>query len=211
MAGTPRPDSVTTSVLRRVRGRGRGSVFVPRDFLDLGTRGAIDVALHRLVRDGVLRRLGRGLYDYPKIHDRFGSLTPPLDAVAHALARSNASMIVPSEAAAANALGLSTQVPAQAVYLTNGPSRTVKVGTRTIRFAHASPARLAGGDTKAGSLLRALRHLRRDDLTDAHIDKLRATLSSNDRQALRKLSREAPARLQPILDRLTADASRLAG
>lgn len=210
MGGVIQADSVASSILRRIRGWGPGSVFVPRDFLDLGARGAVDVALHRMVQDGVLRRLGRGLYDYPKVHPTLGVLTPSLDDIAHALARSNASAIVPSDAASANALGLSTQVPAQAVYLTDGPGRTVRIGTRTVRFAHASPGRMLGGDTRAGAVIRGLRFLGRDDVTDAVVRRLQTALNESDRRTIRKLMRDVPAWMVPILDRLTTAGTNLA-
>ena len=65
----PRPDtadSIESRIARRVEKRGRGAVFIPTDFLDLGSRQAIDLALHRLVKKGTLRRFARALYEYPK-------------------------------------------------------------------------------------------------------------------------------------------------
>ncbi len=73
-------------ILATIHGRGRGSAFVPADFLNIGSREAVDVALHRLVRKGTIRRLARGLYDFPKEHPVLGPLTPSAEAVARALA-----------------------------------------------------------------------------------------------------------------------------
>ena len=110
-------------ILKRVRARGRGSVFTPSDFLDLAGRAAIDQALSRLVKAGQLRRLARGLYDFPKMHPKLGPLSPAPDDVARALAQETGSKVQITGARAANALGLSAQVPAQSVYLTDGPPR----------------------------------------------------------------------------------------
>src|SRR5258708_29981463 len=121
--------SIESRMLARIHGRGKGSVIVPGDFLDLGSREAVDLALHRLARKGTIRRLARGVYDFPKEHPVLGPLTPSADAVARALAGRDRTRLQPAGAYAANALGLSEQVPAKAVFLPDGPTRTVQIGT----------------------------------------------------------------------------------
>jgi len=116
--------SIDSKIVSRIYGLGRGAVFVPSDFLDIGSRQAVDLALHRLVKKDMLRRLARGLYNYPKTHPVMGVLSPGPDAIAKALAGKDMIRLQPSGAYAANLLGLSTQVPARIVYLTDGPSRT---------------------------------------------------------------------------------------
>ncbi len=190
---------VPASILRRLHGWGRGRVFLPGDLLDLGSRGAIDVALHRLERAGTIRRLARGVYDYPRIHPQLGPLSPSTDEMAQAIARRTKSTVVRSGAAAANLLGLTTQVPGRAVYLTDGRSRVVRVGGREIRFAHASPMTLAGGDTTPGLVLRALRHLGQDAVEPQAIRRLRDALDTDDKAALVRLRFDAPAWLRPLL------------
>src|SRR3546814_589957 len=117
--------SAPDRIVRRVRSSGRGSVFTPNDFLDLAGRAAIDQALSRLVKSGRLRRLARGLYDFPKVHPKLGPLSPAPDDIAQALARETGSQVQVAGSRAANALGLSTQVAARSSYLTDGPSRRV--------------------------------------------------------------------------------------
>lgn len=113
--------TIQNTILDRIRRQGRGKVFTPKDFLDLGSRDAADQSLSRLAKAGEIQRLGRGLYHYPLINERLGiSLSPDLDEIAEALARQTGSKVVPSGAVAANRLGLSTQVPAKPVYLTDG-------------------------------------------------------------------------------------------
>ena len=77
--------SIDSMILATIHGRGRGSVFVPGDFLDLGSREAVDLVLHRLTRKGTIRRLARGVYDFPKPHPVLGPLSPSAHAVAVAL------------------------------------------------------------------------------------------------------------------------------
>src|SRR5688572_2529330 len=128
---------VAASILRRIRGKGRGAVFTAADFADLGSRAAIDQALTRLAKSGQIRRLDRGVYDLPRIHPSVGPLWPAADDVAQALANQTASQLQLSGPTAANTLGLSTQVPAHVEYLTDGPSRKVVVGRLSVKLKHA--------------------------------------------------------------------------
>ena len=116
--------STENKVISRIRGTGMGWAFSPRDFLDLGERPTIDSALHRLVQQGKIRRIIRGIYDFPRASKFLkGPLSPDIDQVARALARKFRWRIQPSGATALNILGLSTQVPARIVYRSDGPDR----------------------------------------------------------------------------------------
>src|SRR5439155_17175905 len=151
--------SVDAKLLRRIRCFGRGSVVVPADFLDLGSRQAVDLALHRLARKGTIRRLARGVYDFPKQHPVLGLLQPSTEGVATALAGRDRTRLQPAGAYAANALGLSEQVPAKAVFLTDGPSRTVKIGPTTIQLRRTTAKNMAAAGRLSGLLIQALRAL----------------------------------------------------
>jgi Family of unknown function (DUF6088) len=197
--------SVSYQILRRVRARGRGSVFTPADFLDLGSRTAVDQALSRLTKDGRLRRLVRGLYDYPQVHPQLGPLAPAPDAVAKALARESGSSLQVAGAQAANALGLSTQVPARSVYLTDGPSRRVVLGKRIVHIRHASPKHLVAAGSMAGTVVQALRHLGPDSVS-AVAKAAARHLTASDRQALAKRANQAPAWMRPALNRIAGQS-----
>src|SRR5260370_32475786 len=95
---------VSPQILKRIRAKGRGAVFTAKDFLDLGSRATIDQCLSRLTRSGTIRRLGRGLYDFPRVSPRLGPLSPPPDVVAKVLARKSDSRLQLSGPRAANAL-----------------------------------------------------------------------------------------------------------
>ena len=124
----------------RIHRLGPGHAFTPKDFVDLGTRGMVDVTLSQLVSLGVIRRVGRGLYDLPKYSEALGiTLGPDIDQIAQAIARRFRWRIMPTGAWAANALGLSTQIPAKIVYLSDGPNRKFEFGKQTLHFKHARP------------------------------------------------------------------------
>ena len=92
MSGQKQPQSIDSQILATIRKRGNGSVLVPADFLDLGSREAVDIALHRLARRGTIRRLARGVYDFPKEHPVLGPLQPSAEAVAKAEAEARRSI-----------------------------------------------------------------------------------------------------------------------
>ena len=71
--------TTASKIIRRIHTKQRGWVFTPKHFLDVGSREAIDQTLSRLVKQGKIRRLGRGIYDYPKQHPSLGTLSPNTD------------------------------------------------------------------------------------------------------------------------------------
>ena len=184
-------NSLKDRILRRIHGTGRGRVYISKDFLDLGSRAAVDQALSRLVKDGSLRRLGRGLFDFPKVSARLGVLSPDADQVAEAIARKSGGGVRKSGAFAANALGLSTQVPATQVYLTTAAPAKVRVGKQTLMFKQVAPKRLGRPDSVTGSVLQALDFVGKDGVTDAVVHRLRAKLSDADKRRLLRESRYA--------------------
>lgn len=190
--------SVPDRVMKRVRASGRGSVFTPSDFLTVAARSSVDQALSRLVKGGQLRRLARGLYDFPKLHPKLGPLSPAPDDVAHALARETGSQVQIAGARAANALGLSTQVPAQSTYLTDGPSRRVVLGKRVVDLRHASPKHLIAPGSAAGTVVQALRHVGPVRAADV-VQVAARRLSANDKKTLASTVVQAPAWMRPTL------------
>jgi len=151
-------DTTKAKIFARIRGKGAGAVVTPKDFLDLAGRDAVDQALSRLVRQGALQRIGHGLYHLPRINKRLGVSVPPdPDAVAQAIGRRTGSRVALSSAAVANRLGLSAQVPAKPVYLTDGRSRTIRVGNQTFQMKHVAAGRLPDRNDMAGLVIQAIR------------------------------------------------------
>ncbi len=180
-------------------------MLVPGDFLDLGSREAVDIALHRKAKKGTVRRLARGVYDYPKEHPKFGLLSPSADVIAQALAGRDRTRLQPAGAYAANLLGLSEQVPARAVFLTDGPSRTVKVGPTTIQLRRTTPRNMAAAGRLSGLLIQALRELGEEYITPARITHLKRTLPAGQRRGLLKDISIAPAWMHSILRKVAED------
>ena len=150
---------IESRILRRIHGLGKGSVFTPTRFLDVGSRASVDKALSRFAQSGSVRRLARGLYDYPERHPQFGLLAPSPDKIAAALVYPQKKPLQPSGAYAANLIGLSEQVPMKAVFLTTGTPRRVRIGRREIVLKRTTPRQIATAGRISGLVIQALRHL----------------------------------------------------
>ncbi len=195
---------IASRIMQSIVRKGRGAIFAPSDFLDIGSRASVDRALSRLADQGVIRRLTRGLYDYPKHSSRFSALAPTADDIARAVARKDNQVLLPSPAMAANQLGLSTQVPSNPTYMTNGPTRTKKVGQQVIQFRNASPKTLVGAGSKTGTVFQALRYVGKDRVDDQVIGKIARALDAKDRALLAKQSRHVPAWMHPVVEQIIA-------
>jgi len=200
------PQTVAKAVLDRIRGHGRGWVFTPRHFLDLGTRGAVATALKRHTDAGRIRQLARGLYDYPRSHPQLGLLAPAADAIAQALAGRDAVRLQPTGGYAANQLGLSDQVPMKVVFLTDGPSRRVVVGRQEIVLRRTTPRSMATARRVSGLVIQALRFLGRRHVDQQVMERLRSVLTAKDRAALRRDLRHAPAWIADAMRRVARSA-----
>jgi len=203
--------SVYDKLRRQVEKRGRGTVFVTREFLEQGSRAAVDEALSRLAKEGIIRRLGRGLYDYPRFHLTLGPVPADLDLVAAALARKSGSRLQSIGARTANVLGLSTQIPARSIYLTDGRRRTVQVDGQTIEMRHASPNTLAGAGRTEGAVIQALCHLGPEGINADAVSRLRHILTPRERAALRREMFSAPGWLIPTLQQIVQGEAKVAG
>src|SRR5271163_3615120 len=147
--------AIDDKLISRIYGTGRGSAFTQNDFLDIGGRGAVDKALSRLAAKGTIRRLARGLYEYPREHPELGTLSPDIEKVAKALAGKDRIRLQPAGAYATNLLGLSEQVPAKVVFLTDGPSRLVKIGRQEIQLRRTTPRNVEATGRLSGLLMQA--------------------------------------------------------
>jgi len=198
--------SIQDTIVDRLRRQGRGKVCTPKDFLDVGSRDAVDQALSRLARAKTVQRLGRGLYCYPKFNKRLGIAVPPdIDEIADALARQTGSRVVPSGAMAANRFGLSPQVPANPVYLTDGRSRQVRVGKLVVTLKHAAPKELPVGNRTSAMVLQALRHLGKDAVDATVVSRLRQVLSAADRSRLLQDARYTTDWIGEVVRQIAAD------
>ena len=168
--------SIEYNIECKIKNSKRGKIFFQDDFAMFGSPGAIRLALSRIQKKGLLVRVAHGIYSYPKINDMEWIddkyLLPSMEAIAHAIAKRDKIRIVPTASHALNMLGLSTQVPMNVVYITDGAARRIKVGKgRGILFLHTSNARSLSYKSKYLMLIvSALREIGESNVTSAQLE-----------------------------------------
>jgi hypothetical protein len=191
-------------MLARIKKRGQGWVFSASDFLDLGSRAAVDKALSRMATAKTIRRVARGLYDVPHCHPIIGLLSPDVNKVAQALAGKTGTRLQVTGACAANLLGLSDQVPMRVVFLTDGRSKHALIGKLDIRLKRTSPRLMAAAGTISGLVIHALRYFGKAHVDEINFGRLASSLSPADRKRLLADAPLAPAWIGHIMRRLAA-------
>ncbi len=198
-------NSIDAKVSRHVRRCALGSVFLPDTFAAFGSRGAVDKALQRLVAEGVLRRLSRGVYDKPRHDDLLGTLWPSVETIVKTIAGKDKLRTQPTGVYAANMLGLSEQVPAKVVLLTDGMSRTVQAGPMQIRLQRTTPRQMAAAGRLSGLLIQAFKSMGVKHVTPAHIERLRKNIPAVERAKVMKDLALAPAWMRPLLRQIAQE------
>lgn len=179
------------SIVAAAQALPEGGLLSPKEFLHLASRAAVDQALTRLTREEKLLRVGRGVYALP-VQGRFGTRPPSAQTVVDAIAAASGEVVVPSGATEANALGLTTQVPVRQVFLTSGPSRTLRLGQQSLEFKHGAPWQLLMGNRPAGMAIRALGWLGQDQAASA-LQTLHSSLPATEWDAMRAARAAMPS------------------
>ena len=195
--------AIDQKIISRFYGRGRGHVGTQKDFADLGSRTLIDNSLSRLVKNGKLKRIARGLYEYPRTSPILGELSPDLEKAAKALAGRDGIRLQPTGAHAANLLHLSEQVPVKVVYLTDGASRKTRIGKQTIELRKASPKRMQLHDRISGLVFEALREIGKAHIDARHLRTLHQTLSEEQKRKVLQDLPHAPAWMHDHIRQIT--------
>lgn len=174
--------STENKILSRIHGRGRGWAFSSKDFSAEFGGANIDKALSDLAKKGKIRRIRRGMYDYPKYSELLGQeLSPDFDQVARAFARKFNWRIQPSGDAALNLLGLSTQVPGKYVYLSDGPNRTYEIGSYKLVFKKTALKEIGFKHRESGLIVQALKALGKERITPKLLGQIRNQLDASKR------------------------------
>jgi uncharacterized protein DUF6088 len=145
------------SISSRIDSKAPFGVWTPTDFLDLGSRDAVDKALQRVARAGEIRRIARGLYDKPQTSSLTGGpTTPDYRQIIDAIARRDQARMLVSGMTAANDLQLTTAVPSRVVVHTDVRLRSIRVGNLVIEFKKTAPSRLYWAGRPAMRIVQAL-------------------------------------------------------
>ena len=202
------PQSVENKAISRIYGRGRGWAFTKTDFAAEFSEANIHQALSSLTKAGKIRRVCRGVYDYPRYSQLLGcQLSPDLDQVAHALARKFNWRIQPSGDAALNLLGLSTQVPGRWIYLSDGPGREYEIGDHSLVFKKSALKDVGFKYRESGLMVQALKALGREHVDQKVIERIRRQLESTTCDRILRDTRSATGWVYAAIKRICKDTN----
>ncbi|WP_143549307.1 DUF6088 family protein [Rhodopirellula bahusiensis] len=199
---------VQEKVLAKIRRQGRSWAFSHVDFAGAGSRDAIDKAMERLQREETIRRVIRGIYDFPafsKMLDR--TLGPDIYQVSQALARKFGWRIQPDGASALNLMRVSTQVPAQYVFQSDGPTRTYEIGTTEVRFIHKAIKEMNFECDETAVITHGLKSLGSEHVDDRTIQKIRRWLPEDRRKKVLHDSRRVTGWVHEAIRRISEEGT----
>lgn len=198
--------SIDDKIYNKVRKCGRGLIFSANDFANIGEPKSVLKALERMTNSGAIIRVTRGIYCYPKIDKvlGLGAIYPTFEEIAQYIAKRDKARIVPTGSYALNVLGLSTQVPANIVYLTDGSPRkiTLKSG-RGIKFIKTAPKNLAFKNRLAMLLTFALKEIGEGNVTEEQKQHIANLLKNEDKSAIEKDYSLMPNWIRLLISRST--------
>jgi hypothetical protein len=176
--------SVSEEIGKKIKGLKRGTPFRSSKFLKLGSRAAVDQALWRLVKAGEITRIKSGVFVKPEKNAYVGEVLPGPAEIAKYLARQSGNKIETSGAEAARRFGFTTQMPSQAVFLTNGPGQKYHLGNLEVQLKHVAARKVALAGRPAGEALSALWYLGKDEVTPATFAQIEERLPASEFSAL---------------------------
>lgn len=177
--------SVEYKIEKSIKAKPKGFLLLSDDFTQAGSAESVRKALQNLKEKGLIKSVAHGIYVRPVINEYIGEVLPKAEEIAKAIAKRDKARIIPAGVMALNALGLSTQVPLNIVYLTDGSARTVKIGNRTIKFIKTSPKNLAAIGAISSLVIQALKEIGKDNAMEDEI-----------KIVIMQLKKEEPYRLE---------------
>lgn len=179
-----------------------GEIFFAEDFYNYGSSGNIRLTLFRLENEGILERLAQGIYLKPKKDPLLGTLYPTTEVIAKQIAQRDKARIAPTGVFALYLLGLTTQVPLKAVYLSDGSQREIKIGNRTIQFKKTVPKSFAIKDELLHLIVQAFKEVGQYKITEDFIEKIKPSVVQLDSQVVQKQVKYAPVWIQKQINNL---------
>ena len=191
--------STDDKILMKIKKAKRGTLFFADSFVTAGSAKTVNKALERLVKSGELDRVATGIYVRPRYYEDIGKLYPDIETIAQAIAKRDRAKIVPTGSYALNRLGLSTQVPMNIVYLTDGAARMVKIRKFTIKFKKTTPRNVSATGKISRLVIQALRTIGKSHLADEEINQIQHILKHEKPSHLEHDIWLAPAWIREIM------------
>ena len=177
----------------------RGSIFFPEDFVSFGNSESVRQALSRICKDGIIVRLSKGVYLYPVIDGELGVFYPSVERIAKAISKRDRSRIIPTGAFALNRLGLSTQIPMNVIFHTDGITRKINIGKQTVTFKHIHPKSLSFSGKITPLAVAALKEIGKDKVLPDDLHKIGKALQSEPTETVLSDAYLAPRWITDII------------
>ena len=191
--------SIQTRIENKIKSMKRGSVLFPSNFDDIGNVEVVKKSLLRLENKKFLVRLAHGIYLYPKQDKLLGVLYPTIEEIAIAIAERDKARIIPTGTTALNKLGLSTQIPMNIVFLTDGAPRSILVGKRIIKLKRTSPKNLAVKGEITSLIIQALKEIGKDNVTAGQLEKIKIHHEKEKQEIIANDAKLAPVWISKIM------------
>jgi len=192
--------SIEYKIFERMKKAKRGTAFLITDFISYGNSKSCSKALERLTKEDKIMRVGRGIYVIPRKSKFFGRVgTLSIDEIVKSIAKRDKARIIPTGLFALNLLGLSTQVPMNAVFLTDGVPRKLMIGETPVVLKKTSPKNLAATGTITPMVIMALKSIGKEYVTESEIEKIVKVLKKENPKHVANDMKIAPAWIAEIM------------
>jgi hypothetical protein len=163
---------ISKQIEQKIKTIPKGTILLIDDFIEEYDYETARKVLQRLTNDGQLMRLNRGIYYIPKKDDLLGIIKPTAEQIAESIAKRDKARIIPTGSFALHKLGLTTQVPMNVVYLTDGSPRKIRVGNQKITFKKTSPKILAVKHHLSGLIIQGLKEIGEGEVNASHLSQI---------------------------------------
>ena len=197
--------SIEKQIKEKISQRNRGVLLFPEDFNVLGSSEAVRLSLHRLEKKGFIKRVTKGIYLRPRTSEYIGEVIPTAEAIAQGIAKRDKIRIVPTGVYALHALGLSTQIPMNLVFLTDGSPRKIKLGKRSIKLKKTTPKNLLARGEISSLVIQALREIGKGKLFESEDRIVLKLLKKENEKDLIHDIQLAPVWIQKIMQKARKD------
>lgn len=194
--------NLITSQIENIMSENQGKIFSINDFYELGTKNTIKSVLYRLNKEGKVVRLLDGLYTKPKYSKILKEYSyPDINAVAKKIADKFSWTIVPAEDMALNYVGISTQVPNEYIYISDGDYREYLYRNKKIIFKHTTNRDITSYLRELSILIQAIKTFGKDKIGEKDIKRL-AFYAERIKEDLKKDTLKLPFWIQEVLEKI---------
>jgi len=190
---------VENKIKEEIEKKGKGKIYFTDNFFECGSPDAVNKALQRLEQKGVLIKIATGVYLYPEIDEGIGIIFPTIEEIAVAVAKRDCARICPTGVYAVNKIGLSTQVPVNAVFITDGAARTIKIGNKKIKFKKTTPKNLLLRGPVSSLVIQALKEIGKNNVKEDQLKRIALLLEKESLENIKHDAKLAPVWIRKII------------